>query len=202
MALYKPGEEPEALAKRVRSFLAKVDEYYPDKRVEGLHNAHKKLGERLTGLYRELGYSSGEEMMRAYGYEYIQKADRRDKGTRISELIAELKKRYPNGSGFSSVLELKNANPDLSGTISSLQIKKDVFIEAGILSGTVLPTAEDFEAKCSELLMMIQEKYPDEPQWTNQMGLTSAMPETKQLIADIQDIMKRILHRPFVEEMK
>lgn len=202
MALYKPGEEPEALAKRVRSFLAKVDEYYPDKRVEGLHNAHKKLGERLTGLYRELGYSSGEEMMRAYGYEYIQKADRRDKGTRISELIAELKKRYPNGSGFSSVLELKNANPDLSGTISSLQIKKDVFIEAGILSSTVLPTAEDFEAKCSELLMMIQEKYPDGPQWTNQMGLTSAMPETKQLIADIQDIMKRILHRPFVEEMK
>lgn len=202
MALYKPGEEPEALAKRVRSFFAKVDEYYPDKRIEGLHNAHKKLGERLTALYRELGYSSGEEMMRTYGYEYIQKADRRDKGTRINELIAELKKRYPNGSGFCSVLELKNANPDLSGTISSLQIKKDVFIQEGIISGSALPTAEDFEVKCSELLLMIQEKYPDGPQWTNQMGLTSAMPETRQLIADIQDIMKRILYRPFVEEMK
>lgn len=202
MALYKPGEEPEALSQRVRSFFAKVDEYYPDKRIEGLHNAHKKLGERLTALYRELGYSSGEEMMRAYGYEYIQKADRRDKGTRISELIAELKKRYPNGSGFCSVLELKNANPDLSGTISSLQIKKDMFIKEGIISGSVLPTAEDFELKCSELLLMIREKYPDGPQWTNQMGLTSAMPETRQLIADIQDIMKRILHRPFVEEMK
>ena len=190
------------LAKRVRSFFAKVDEYYPDKRVEGLHNAHKKLGERLTALYRELGYSSGEEMMRAYGYEYIQKADRRDKGTRISELIAKLKKRYPNGSGFRSVLELKNANPDLSGTISSLQIKKDVFIQEGIISGSVLPTAEDFEVKCSELLLMIQETYPDGPQWTNQMGLTDALPEARQLIADIQDIMKRILHRPFVEEMK
>ncbi len=202
MALYKPGEEPEALSKRVRSFFAKVDEYYPDKRIEGLHNAHKKLGERLTALYRELGYSSGEEMMRAYGYEYIQKADRRDKGTRISELIAELKKRYPDGSGLGSVLELKKANPDLSGAISSLQIKKDVFIQEGIISGSVLPTAEDFEVKCSELLLMIQEKYPDGPQWTNQMGLTDALPEARQLIADIQDIMKRILHRPFVEEMK
>ena len=202
MALYKPGEEPEALAKRVRSFFAKVDEYYPDKRIEGLHNAHKKLGERLTALYRELGYSSGEEMMRAYGYEYIQKADRRDKGTRISELIAELKKRYPNGSGLGSVLELKKANPDLSGAISSLQIKKDVFIQEGIISGSVLPTAEDFEVKCSELLLMIQETYPDGPQWTSQMGLTDALPDARQLIADIQDIMKRILHRPFVEEMK
>ena len=170
--------------------------------MKGLHNAHKKLGERLTALYRELGYSSGEEMMTAYGYEYVQKADRRDKATRTSELISELQKRYPSGSGLSTVLELKNANPDLAKQLTSLQIKKEVFIEAGILSETVLPTAEDFESKCDELLQMIHEKYPGGSQWTNQMGLTDALPESKQLIADIQDIMKRVLHRPFVEEMR
>ncbi len=204
MALYKPGQEPEKLAKRVQSFLAKIDEYYPDSRIEGLHNAHKHLGERLTKLYRELGYNSGEEMMRAYGYEYVQKIDRRDKGTRIEELITELQQRYPNGSGFDSVLELKNANPDLSGQMTSLQIKKETYIEAGILSTPVAPviSVEEYEKCCDALLALIRKKFPNGPQWINQSGLTDALPEARQTIAEIRELTKKVTGCSFIEEMK
>lgn len=202
MPLYKPGEEPEALAKKVRTFLNKIDEYYPDKQIIGLHNAHKKLGERLTKLYRELGYESGDEMLTAYGYTYVQKRATGDKETRKQELFAELKRRYPEGCGFDSVLVLKEENPDLAGQITSLQIKKPELIAAGILAGTIAPTADDFERLCGEMLEMVQSRYPEGPAWTNQAGLVSAMPEAKQIIADIQTLMQRVIHKPFVEEMR
>ncbi len=140
--------------------------------------------------------------MRAYGYEYITKKSMQDKSIRINELIEELQRRYPNGSEFDSVLMLKEANPDLAGQMASLQIKKEVYIEAGILKIPDRPCEDDLDKLCDELLVFIREKFPEGPQWLNRAGLTNALPEARGLIDEIQEIMKKTIHRPFVEEMK
>lgn len=57
MPLYIPGNEPESIKKKLYNFFEKHDHYYPDKIVAGIHNAHNHLGEKLTELYRELGYA-------------------------------------------------------------------------------------------------------------------------------------------------
>ena len=58
--------------------------------------------------------------MKAYGYTVAD-----DKGGRTSnnndELLAELQRRYPNGSFFTSVAQLKEANTDLAPKIKSLE---------------------------------------------------------------------------------
>ena len=212
MALYKPGEEPEAIAKKVQSFLAKIDEYYPDKQVIGLHNEHKKLGERLTKLYRELGYESGEEMLNAYGYEYVQKkriaASNEEKQARKDEMIAELKRRYPNGSGMASLSDLKDANPDIASEITNSHLRKEELLAAGILSAENNKTqqrhaarAESYEPLCAELLSMIKAKYPEGAQWFDQDGLVNAIPETAPLIKETKAICNTILLLPFTGEM-
>ena len=48
--------EPKELRIKLDRLFVKLDEYYPDKIVIGLHNDHKKLGERITAMYRALGY--------------------------------------------------------------------------------------------------------------------------------------------------
>lgn len=125
-----------------------------------------------------------------------------DKSIRINELIEELQRRYPNGSEFDSVLMLKEANPDLAGQMASLQIKKEVYIEAGILKIPDRPCEDDLDKLCDELLVLIREKFPEGPQWLNRARLTNALPEARGLIDEIQEIMKKTIHRPFVEEMK
>lgn len=203
MALYNVGEEPDAIARKLKSFFAKIDMYYPDRQVIALHTSHKKLGEALTKLYRELGYESGEEMMTAYGYIYMKKIEIKDKETRKKELIDEFKRRYPNGSGIYSVADLSNTNPDLAKQIASAQIKKKDLIEAGIIAvNTNTPSIEEFELLCSDLLNLIHIKYPSGPVWTNKAGLISSLPEAQQMITDIQSILLKVIHRPFVEEMK
>ena len=54
--LYIPGIEPDDLRKRLNRFFEKLDSAYPDKVVKSLYKDHKKWGETLTKLYRELGY--------------------------------------------------------------------------------------------------------------------------------------------------
>ena len=212
MALYKPGEEPEAIAKKLRSFLAKIDEYYPDRQVVGLHNEHKKLGERLTKLYRELGYESGEELLNAYGYVYAQKkrasASDEEKQARKDAMIAELKRRYPDGSSLGSIAELKEANPDLSNEITNSHLRKEELLEAGILSSDNNKTkrkhaerADKYEPLCAELRTMILAKYPNGPQWPDQEGLNAAIPEAAPLIKEIRAICNTILLLPFTGEM-
>ena len=96
MALYKPGKEPEKIKAKLKTFFARLDEYYPDKKVIGLHNEHKKLGERLTALYRELGYASGAEMLEAYGYTPLQKVKTAKTDEQKADEKAKLIKKLKN----------------------------------------------------------------------------------------------------------
>lgn len=110
--LYKPGEEPEDIKKRIKTLFEKLDGAYPDKVIVGLHKDHKKWGETVTDLYRKLGYKSGADFLTAYGYKMSE-----DKGGRpkidYSILIEAIKGRYPNGAEFKTAAEFLEANADL-----------------------------------------------------------------------------------------
>ena len=114
MAKYTPGNEPDNIKKRLNTLFAKLDTWYPDKIVTGLNTDHKKAGETVTELYRLLEYPDGPSFLNAYGYGYAQKTSTgRPKGISPQEAVDILKKRYPEGSDFTSPADLFEANPDL-----------------------------------------------------------------------------------------
>ena len=111
------GNEPENIKKRIVTLFTKLDEAYPDKVIYGLYRDHKKWGETVTELYRALGYESSTEFLNAYGYK-VRVAEPKNSVGRTKtvlgdEIIAELQRRYPNGSEYTKADDLFAANPDL-----------------------------------------------------------------------------------------
>ena len=142
--LYKPGEEPERIKQRIERLLEKLEGAYPDKVVVGLHKNHKKWGETVAELYRELNYPSGNDFLEAYGFT----VDTSNKGGRPKadpmDIINELKRRYANAPVCKSVKELSEQNPDLAPKFKNMQNQSEKFfgmkfvpflIQEGILAG-------------------------------------------------------------------
>ena len=123
--LYIPGNEPDDLRKRLNRFFEKLDSAYPDKVVKSLYKDHKKWGETLTKLYRELGYESGNALLEAYGYTVAVSDNKGGRMTAMSseKVIEEFKSRYADGPVYSSIKELFEANPDLVPYQSTLKNK-------------------------------------------------------------------------------
>lgn len=118
------GTEPIKIRQRMINLFNKLDEAYPDGIVFGLHRDHKKWGETVTELYRALGYESSTAFLNAYGYT-IKTADPkaplgRPKTVFAEDIIVELQRRYPNGSEFTSVVDLFAANTDLASKKKAL----------------------------------------------------------------------------------
>ena len=93
--LYAPGAEPAAIKNRIDRLFEKLDGAYPDKVVIGLHKDHKKWGETVTELYRQLGYPDGNAFLTAYGYSVGTGASGRPSSVDPDAIIAQLKKLYP-----------------------------------------------------------------------------------------------------------
>jgi len=135
----KPGEEPELIKVRIDNAIASLNEYYPDHVIEGaIQKEHKNLAQTLAGFWQWLGYKSMEDMLAAYGFTYNAKAGRK-KSVDPEAIIAELKKRYPEGTDMKTS-EIKDANPDLK-IKSLMNSSKELFgmtfadylVEQGIL---------------------------------------------------------------------
>lgn len=149
----KPGEEPGLIKERVDNAITSLNEYYPDHIIEGSFNReHSNLFSKLSGFYQWLGYKSMEDMLAAYGFDYKAKAGR--KATVDPEaVIAELKKRYPNGTDM-KVGDIKDANPDLK-IKSVMNLSKELFgmpfskylVEQGIIIGAKAKTSEEIAAE-------------------------------------------------------
>lgn len=153
----KPGEEPELIKERIDNAIASLNEYYPDHIIEGSFNRqHSNLFSKLSGFYQWLGYKSMEDMLAAYRFTYNAKSGRA-KSVDPEAIIAELKKRYPEGTTMTAG-EIKDANPDLK-IKSVMNQSKDLFgmtfgnylVEQGIIIGAKRKTAEEIaaEAKAS-----------------------------------------------------
>ncbi len=116
--LYAPGAEPAAIKNRIDRLFEKLDGAYPDKVVIGLHKDHKKWGETVTELYRQLGYPDGKAFLTAYGYSVGTGASGRPSSVDPDAIIAQLKKLYPEGTSM-SFGDLQKAHPDIP--LKSLQ---------------------------------------------------------------------------------
>lgn len=138
MPYYSVGSEPERLKSKLKSFFEQLDSFYPDKVVVGLHNKHKKLGERLTKLYREAGYESGNAMLEAYGYscektKRSKKTDE-DKAKEKAELIDELKRRINGDIRFKTIASIMEAFPDLGKAIVNTHLTRQDLINAKLIT--------------------------------------------------------------------
>lgn len=162
--LYQPGSEPEKIKVRLDRLFEKLDSEYPDKVIVGLNKNHKKWGETVTELYRLLGYPDNNSFLNAYGYTIGTGAAGRPANDPIL-IIEELKRRYPNGSGFDKVGDLKAANPDIASKFSNLANQADKFfgmpfakylIQEGILVGKT-------DGQCGDEFEALKSRYADAP---------------------------------------
>lgn len=118
-ALYEPGQEPEAIRQKIQRLKEKLDSAYPDKVIFRLHNDHKKWGEKVTELYRQLGYPDGNAFLTAYGYTVRDDKGGRPAGDHMA-IVNELKKRCADGPVCGTINELMAANPDLAPKFKNL----------------------------------------------------------------------------------
>ena len=165
--IYRPGEEPENIRKRLDSLFAKLDSAYPDKVIVGLNKDHKHWGETVTDLYRKLGYESGKAFLSAYGYNAEGGKGGRAASVDPASIIAQLKEKYPEGTTM-TIAELKNANPEIPwkslankaneyfGTTLAKQL-----VNEGILIGKSSTGSSSNEASLEELIATLQKRYED-----------------------------------------
>ena len=148
-----PGNEPELIKTRVDNSIKSLNEFYPDHVIKGaLQSQHKNLAQTLTALWQWMGYTSLEEMLSAYGFTYIAIAGRKP-SVDPDAIIAELKKRYPEGTTMTAGA-IKDANPDLK--IKSVMNKAkelfgmtfgDYLVEQGVIIAPKKKTAEEIAAE-------------------------------------------------------
>ena len=119
MAIIEVGHEPEKIKKRLSTLFEKLDGVYPDKVITRLHQDHKRLGEGVTSLYRELGYPDGNSFLEAYGYKVEKPTAGRPKSDHMT-VIEELRRRYPSGPTCSKMAQLIEENPDLASKFKNL----------------------------------------------------------------------------------
>lgn len=105
------------LAARVESTIAELRQYYPDGVIKSLQAQHKTLSKWVAKLWKEVGYESREDFLSAYGFEG-SKAGGQAKWTRESaeEMFSELARRYEGKEKPRDIEELKEQNPDFSGS--------------------------------------------------------------------------------------
>ena len=110
---YLPGDEPPEIKENINSILIRLSEYYPNKIIEkSIINEHKKLGEKITGIYLWLGYNNAAEFLKAYGYTYnVNTKGGRPSTSRHHELLEYLKNKYKDNP-LNNYDELKSLEPD------------------------------------------------------------------------------------------
>ena len=125
MATILPVPESEKVV--LDNLLKDLSETYPDKVIVRLQQDHKKWYEKVTRLYKNIGYSSRDEFLSAYGFTVKQ-----GKGGRpsvdLNAIVDELVSRYEGDRFVTSLDQLKEENPDLAPKFKNLQNKaKDLF---------------------------------------------------------------------------
>lgn len=120
MAIIPKGKEPASIKKRLDILFPKLNQAYPDKKISGLYKDHKKWGETVTELYRALGYPDGTSFLEAYGYTVVINKGGRSKTIDPDIVILNLMEKYPDGSGFTSITQLIEADEEFAAVHKTL----------------------------------------------------------------------------------
>ena len=59
---------PESEQRVLNNLLKNLNEAYPDKVIRNLGRDHKKWDEKVTRLYKNIGYENRNEFLAAYGF--------------------------------------------------------------------------------------------------------------------------------------
>ena len=115
-----------ALANRIDRAMVQMLSFYPDGKVARLDSDHKKLGERLSSLWRDVGYESRAAMLQAYGFQQVSLSGPgggRPPAFDPEDLLAELQRRYEGKPKPKKLGLLIYENPDLGGNLKTLTNK-------------------------------------------------------------------------------
>lgn len=114
------GRQPSGLEERRERAIADLKKYYPDGRVERLEALHKNLSERLSKLYKELGYSSRREMIESFGFEVHNDKGGRPISCDPEAVLAELTRRYEGRPKPRTIKALFEENADIGGNLKTI----------------------------------------------------------------------------------
>lgn len=206
MGIYQPGKEPEKIRKSIERLFEKLDSAYPDKVIIGLHKDHKKWGEKVTELYRLLGYPDGNAFLKAYGYTVEVASTGRPASIDPATVIVRLKELYPQGTD-KSVDELKQANADIpwktlqnkASEFFGMPLSKYLEQEGIILSKKKEPEVKETpEEKLDKIISVLKERYigTDKKVFTVSY-LEKANPDLP--ISSLQRLVKKIHNKSQVE---
>ncbi|WP_251231662.1 hypothetical protein [Adlercreutzia aquisgranensis] len=121
------------LARKVDGIVVQLREYYPDGTVESLNARHKGLSNRIGEVWQEIGYASRDDFFAAYGFRFSRLfSGGRPVACDGEELLAQIAARYEGEPLPKKVSDIIADNPDLKGSIKTLQNK------ANELFGTTL----------------------------------------------------------------
>ena len=121
--IYKPGTEPLFIKTKVESICRRLDEYYPNKIISrGIQNDHNALSKSISGMYQWLGYPDTKSFLESYGYTYNLLSDTggRPASNDAEETLNYLIEKYSSNPVYTSLLDLKNNEPEYSGKLKTL----------------------------------------------------------------------------------
>lgn len=118
MAVILPVPESERVV--LNNLLTDLNEAYPDKVISGLGKDHKKWDEKVTRLYRSIGYASREDFLAAYGFT-VKRGKVGAPAGDLKGIVNELISRYEGDRVAHSMDQLKDENPDLAPKFKNIQ---------------------------------------------------------------------------------
>ena len=118
---------PESEQRVLDNLIRDLNETYPDKIIVRLQQDHKKWYEKVTRLYKNIGYASRDEFLAAYGFTEVKGKNGRPSAD-LNAIIEELISRYEGDRFADSFDQVKADNPDIAPKLKNISNKsKELF---------------------------------------------------------------------------
>lgn len=120
--IYKPGKEPDFIKNKVDSICRRLTEYYPNKIISrSIQKDHKSLASSISGMYQWLGYPDTKTFLESYDFKYKLQDEVGGRPSNDTDAIIQyLVEKYSSNPIYSSILDLRNNEPEYSGKLKSL----------------------------------------------------------------------------------
>ena len=165
---------PDSEQRVLDNLLRDLNEAYPDKVIRNLGRDHKTWDEKVTRLYKNIGYESRNDFLAAYGFTVEQGKGGRPSAD-LNAIVDELISRYYGDKYVTSIDQLKEENPDLAPKLKNIQNKaKDLFgmslnnylKEKGVLQSDKSAAEEknkEYKAKLDVIFDELKVRYEGKP---------------------------------------
>lgn len=158
------------LWKKIKNFLEKIDEWYPEGTVVDYKKTHAHSCENLNTLAKKFGLESWQTLLSAFGYQVVNtygSKGGRPATTNFDAIISTLIKRYEDAPA-ESIKDLKADNPDIPWSTLANNSKREFgdtlashLKELGILAGKAKPSFTEDQLR--ETVNRLIDKYAPLP---------------------------------------